>query len=360
MENILIVSYNFPPTIGGIETYAKEMNSYFENNSNVKFIHPKKKIPASSSILRGLSLIIFILNVYLKTYKKKYKIIQLTSYNLIFYAYLYSLIQKDTIFIINIWGLELLYGNKKGLLPKIYKKIMMNNQTNFKKISINYLVSTDASKDLLLNQNINYESIYKIPLGIKSENISYSIEIPEKYFLFVGRLVERKGLSWFSNNVLPFFPDYKLKVVGPASDKEELKKSLNKNIEYLGIVSESELLNLRKKASICIIPNIENKNSDDFEAFCFVTIESVASGSLVVASKYQGIQEAMQNGELGTLAEPSNVNSWVNKINENLLLSNSERKELIHNRQKILSKNFTWDKLFKETEKLYSELINYD
>ena len=44
----------------------------------------------------------------------------------------------------------------------------------------------------------------------------------KKYFLFVGRIVKKKGLSWFSTNVLPYFPDYKLKVVGPIGSQKSL------------------------------------------------------------------------------------------------------------------------------------------
>ena len=82
-------------------------------------------------------------------------------------------------------------------------------------------------------------------------------------------------------NILPRFPEYKLKVVGPIGDKKEFNESDNIMVEY-GVVSETNWV-IKKKATLCIVPNIY-WNDDDFEAFCFVTIESVSGGSLVVAS----------------------------------------------------------------------------
>ena len=47
MQKILIISFNFPPTIGGIETYARELKQYFNDDENIDFIHPSNKISAN-------------------------------------------------------------------------------------------------------------------------------------------------------------------------------------------------------------------------------------------------------------------------------------------------------------------------
>ena len=132
---------------------------------------------------------------------------------------------------------------------------------------------------------------------------------------------------------------------------------MNSMVEYLGIVGDEELSKLRKEAALCLVPNIYLENDDDFEAFCFVTIESVSSGSLVVASNYQGIPEALLDGDLGYLAEPSDIESWTENISLALNLTSKERQELIKKRSEILKNELSWEKLFKETYKLYSEVF---
>jgi phosphatidylinositol alpha-1,6-mannosyltransferase len=360
VQKILIISFNFPPTIGGIETYAKELKQNFKNKEDVDFIHPEKEMSANS-LRRGISLISFILKTYSQISKKHYELVQLTSFNLWILGYLYSLKYKNSKILINIWGLEFVYKNKSGFFPKLYKKIFIGNKALSSK-NFHYLVSSNASKELMVKNGFRKSNINLIKLGVSNQQISRKKTkvLSEKYFLFVGRIVERKGLSWFSNNILPYYPDFKLKVVGPIGNQKEFNLSMGDNVDYLGVVTDEKLMELRMKASISIVPNIFLPNEDDFEAFCFVTIESVASGSLVVASNYQGIPEALLNGKLGSLAEPSNIDSWVNLINKNLSYSYKERFEIISERIKILEKELSWKVLFDKTKELYDEIIKND
>ena len=133
-------------------------------------------------------------------------------------------------------------------------------------------------------------------------------------------------------------------------------KQHKENIEYLGTVSDSELKKLRSNAVACVVPNIYLENEDDFEAFCFVTIEAVASASIVVASDYQGISEALLGGNLGYLAKPSDINSWVDILKEVISLKENERNELIK-KITITKKEMTWEILFKQTKAYYEKII---
>ena len=357
MQKILIISFNFPPTIGGIETYARELKQYFNDDENIDFIHPSNKISANP-LTRSLSLLIFIFKTFILINKKHYDLVHLTSFNLWILGYFYTLKNKKVKILVNIWGLEFVYKNKSGFFPKLYKKIFIGNRALYSK-NFHYLVSSQASKNLMKINGFKIEKINFIKLGVSKHQISNkTVEVlDEKYFLFVGRIVERKGLSWFSTNVLPYFPDYKLKVVGPIGSQKEFDLSKNNNVEYLGTVSQEELMEIRRNASICIIPNIFLPNEDDFEAFCFVTIESVASRSLVIASNYQGIPEALLQGKIGSLAEPSDKDSWVDLINKNLSYNPSERLEIISERINLLEKELSWEVLFLETKKLYERII---
>ena len=360
MQKILLISFNFPPTIGGIETYARELKIYFDGDKEIDFIHPKNKISANP-FFRSISLLNFVIKTLITIRRKKYDLIHLTSFNLWILGFIYLKLYRKTKILINIWGLEFVYKNKTGFFPKLYKKIFIGNKILYTD-NFNYLVSSNASKDLMVSNGFDMDKINFIKLGVSQLQISEkTIEVlNEKYFLFVGRIVERKGLSWFSNTIMPNFPEYKLKVVGPIGNQKEFESSQTDNVDYLGTVSEEELMRLRRNATICIVPNILLPNEDDFEAFCFVTIESVASRSLIVASNYQGIPEALLYGKLGSLAKPSDKESWVNLINENLSYTTQERIKIITKRIEILQKELSWDILFDQTKKLYKKIIEND
>lgn len=357
LKKTLLISYNFPPVVGGIETYSFDLINYFKNKKNVSFIIPKLKKPVNRN-LRAMSMILFSIITFAKIIFKKYDLIHITNFNLWIICFLYSIFYKKTKFVISLWGLELVYKNKKGVLPFIHKLTVpikvISKQKNF-----TFLTSSNSSTNLALDCGINKEKLFKIPLGVSKETI-HQIKNDvkfKKYFLFSGRVTERKGLSWFAENVLPYFPEYKLFITGSIVENDELLKTLKThNTEWLGRVSRSELIKLRQESSAVVIPNILQPNQNDFEAYGYVTIESVASGGLVVASNYQGLADSLKKGQLGFLAEASDLKSWVSVLNDVINLEKKEKIKIITERTSYVKNNLTLDKVFKETEKLYESL----
>lgn len=354
MKKTLIISYNYPPVIGGIETYAYELIKYFKNNHSdqYSFIYNKKKKPLSG-ILRGTSFIFFIVKTLVHISNKRYPAVHITNSNLWFIGYVYSKLNKDSKIFLNLWGLELVYSKKKGLLPKFYNYFLpikfLGNLDSFE-----FLVSSKASYELARCNGFRDYKLHSIPLGTNKFNTSTLNSSTEKYIFFSGRITPRKGLSWFVQNVLVEFPDLKLKFCGPIIDKKEFSKIMDSNrVEYMGVVSDDTLLKLRYESSAVVIPNTKDKNDPDFEAFCFVTIESVASKSIVLASDYQGLSDSLLNGKLGYLANPSDIKSWVKQLNKILNLSDDERANVINSRLALLEKTFIWEKIFIQTYNLH-------
>ena len=115
----------------------------------------------------------------------------------------------------------------------------------------------------------------------------------------------------------------------------------------MGVVSEKDLIKLRHGSLAEVIPNTKDKENPDFEAFCFVTIESVASKAIVLASNYQGLADSLLNGMLGFLAEPSDKDSWVQKLEEVLAIEEEERNRIIEDRLEILKQKFMWQNFLK-------------
>jgi len=344
--------------MGGIETYSYYLMNFFKDFDNVETIFPTTK-KSEKIALRALNMVIFSISTLYKIFRNKYDVIHITNFNLWIIGYIYSFFNKKVKIIINIWGLELVYKNKIGILPKVHK-IFVPISFISKIKNFVFLTCSDSSNLLALKVGFSKTSIRTIPLGVDKNQIlpiRKSIEF-QKYFLFAGRIVKRKGLSWFVENILEKFPDYKLIVVGTIIDEKEFNKIKdNRQVEFLGRVEISQLIKLRQESTCVVIPNILQEKDADFEAFAFVTVESVAHGALVVASKYQGLEDSLLKGRLGELCLPSDINSWIDTLNYVVNMDTLEKRKILEKRQEILYDNFVWDSIFEETYELYNKLF---
>jgi|SRR3989344_2094848 len=124
------------------------------------------------------------------------------------------------------------------------------------------------------------------PVNVSKFHISNKIS---NYFFMAGRLVSYKrfdlAIEVFNRNGLP------LKIVGIGSEFKKLKKIANKNIEFLGLVSDEKLAELYSNAQACIFPQEED--------FGIVPLESMASGRPVIAYRGGGARETIIEGKTG-------------------------------------------------------------
>lgn len=124
------------------------------------------------------------------------------------------------------------------------------------------------------------------PVNIAKFHISQRIG---NYFIMVGRLVSYKrfdlAIKTFNQNGLP------LKIVGTGPEMNKLKKIANKNIEFLGLVSDEKLAELYSNAQACIFPQEED--------FGIVPLESMASGRPVIAYRAGGAVETIDENKTG-------------------------------------------------------------
>lgn len=124
------------------------------------------------------------------------------------------------------------------------------------------------------------------PVNVAKFHISEQIG---DYFFMAGRLVSYKrfdiAIESFNQNGLP------LKIVGTGPERNKLKKMANKNIEFLGLVSDEKLAELYSQAQACIFPQEED--------FGIVPLESMASGRPIIAYRAGGATETVVENETG-------------------------------------------------------------
>lgn len=349
--NVIFISRKWAPAIGGMETYAFEFTSALRKMCNLyifKLNGKKNGMPPSI-----IDIMFFLICSMIKIlFKKNVDVIHIGDLVLWPLVYIFSIFSPKTKLVVTTYGLDLLYMNHNGFLPIIYRAYILLGKHLLKNRIYVTAISSATSR---LSLNYGFKNVFVIPLGVNIENNLKQCKLNKNQILFVGRLVKRKGLSWFVVNVLPLLnKSFSLVVVGKewdSSEREIIKN--NKQITFLGSIADSEIKVLRQTSLVCIMPNISSY--DDMEGFGLVALESASQNGLILASNIDGISDAVKNNKTGFLLPEKNAKAWAEKINEIYLWPEKLRSIFILRSRKELERNFSWRKVALKTLDIYSK-----
>ncbi len=160
-------------------------------------------------------------------------------------------------------------------------------------------------------------NIIIIPNGIDiSKFLMGSLEKRGKRLLFVGSLIERKGVRFLLEAMIEVHqkhPDYKLVIIGEGDRKEFLidyteKNGLSNCVQFLGTQSQAQVGDLMRHSKLLILPSTE-------EGQGVVLVEALASGTPCIGSRVGGIPDVI-TADVGNLFEPENSKELTKQINE--------------------------------------------
>jgi phosphatidylinositol alpha-1,6-mannosyltransferase len=192
-----------------------------------------------------------------------------------------------------------------------------------------------------------------IPPGVQPERFQspYIAEASKRRFglegkrviLFVGRLAKRKGVKEFIQyslgRITKKIPDACLVVVGdnPAeslTQRDDTIGEIEAAISATGSLSHVRLLRglpdehvvgLYQACNVVVLPALNSDN--DVEGFGIVLLEAAAAGKPVVATRVGGIPDAVEDGKTGILIEPGDYEQLSDAIIS--LLSDSLMKRVM-------------------------------
>jgi glycosyltransferase involved in cell wall biosynthesis len=334
---ILFVARSYPPLVGGMEQFSKDFFNNIIKFANVDLI----------ANYRGKrNTLVFFIKVCIRFIftSNKYQIIHFSDAILAPAIPIIRLFSNAKISF-TVHGLDIIYS-KYG-----YQKIII---PFLKQADVIFAVSS-FTKAQCIHRGITNNKIIVIPNGIDFSKIKHNntekIAIPliekirankENIILFsIGRLIKRKGHLWFIEKVFRFLPDnyyYIISGNGPeyiAITKQIEKFNLSEKIILTGRVTTEEKISLYKFSDLFIMPNIIIKN--DQEGFGIVILEAGAFGLPVIASKVEGIIDAVIDNKTGILIEEKNANNFQKEI----ISAKFNSKEIIE----IVTNNFNWDKI---------------
>ena len=218
-----------------------------------------------------------------------------------------------------------------------------------------------SKQEILERLNFNEERIKVIYHGLNHalfkvyDDIKLDFELPQKFILSVGSIEPRKNLEGLlkAYNLLDkkVKDEYKLVLVGfKGWENKELMQLITKdekNISYLGFISDEELAKVYNKA-ICFV------FASFYEGFGLPILEAMACATPVLSSNTTSMPEVGADAAL--YCNPNDTEDIKNKLEQLLSDKNLQNSMIEKGLQRV--QEFSWEKSASEHIKVFEELLN--
>jgi glycosyltransferase involved in cell wall biosynthesis len=226
-------------------------------------------------------------------------------------------------------------------------------------------VVSRAMQNTVVDMGVAPDKVQVISMGVDLQHRftpDYTVERSTSELLFVGRLVEKKGLRVLLEampKVLATHPGMRLTVAGAGPldvELRELSRSLgiSSNVDFLGMVTQSGLSVLYRRATLAVFPFLVAKSGDQ-EGFGLVQVEAMGCGCPVIAGDLPSIHDSITHEENGLLVSPGNpellADTILRALNDPDLCFRLAREA----RKKVLEQ-FDWEVVAEKYVGLYDRL----
>lgn len=292
---ILFITRKFPPAIGGMETFSAALAHEFGSDMDVLALRRHSQfhlvwwlpLTLCRAVWRGRSYdvvhfgdgVLAIMGVLLRRWCQRPVTITLHGLDITYHRFLY----QRYIW----WAL------------RQYDRLICVSETTARVVRAHGI---DATR------------VVVIPNGITVQDWPVRNANTPPKLLTVGRLVPRKGIAWFVDEVMPHLsPPTTYHIVGTGQEESAIrtviaKHQLEERVIMHGRVDDLTLKKLYRQSSAFIMPNVEWPN--DMEGFGIVILEAGAVGVPVIASRLEGLTDAVIDGVTGFLVESRRVSAW--------------------------------------------------
>lgn len=178
------------------------------------------------------------------------------------------------------------------------------------------------------------------------------LEKTGKNFLYFGRLSYEKGIATLIRSFTELHNDETLSIVGFGPEEERLRTlakelQLEDKVKFLGPIYGDDLQKLLAQARAVVVP------SEWYENTPYALLETLASGTPVIAARIGSLPERIRDGYNGFLFIPGDAHDLAEKIRA---LENTSLPELQENARKSVL-DLDQNRYLKELLGLYSSLI---
>lgn len=230
---------------------------------------------------------------------------------------------------------------------KIFRKVIINSADAC-------LAGSTKSIELIRYYNNRNDNYFLCQLTVNQAPFNkINRKINKGKILYVGSVIERKGIDLLIEALAKVKHDFHLYIIGEADDtiyKKKLdilieKHGLKENIFFCGYKEDLELLKEYENSELFILPSRE-------DCYGLVLLESALSKVPIISSQYaDGCFDVVKNGYNGYIVDPYNTDLFANIIHKSL-----DNNELQYNAKFNKNiKRFSYESVCKQ----YKNAINY-
>lgn len=248
-----------------------------------------------------------------------------------------------------------------------YKRLYHFIIDKFLSISTDRIIAvSNKVKKFYVNRGIKPDKIEVIYNGIKTDGYridelgrlevkkEFGIEDDEILLGVIGRLVEQKGHKYLFEALNMLDGRYKIKllVVGEGPLLENLRSQiaglkLEDKVIFTGL--RKDVARILKDIDILVMPSLR-------EGLPIIALEAMAAGKPIVATNVGGNPEVILEEETGFLV-PAKDYLALSKAIERLIQYKELAKKMGENGYNRVKNHFSIEKMVKETEEIYCELL---
>jgi len=356
----VIITRNFPPDIGGIQSLMEGLSMSLANHGSAKIF--ADAFPDSKNYDQNSNLNI--------TRVKGFKIFRKFRKAFMVNEYLKKNIVKGIFF--DHWKslehIKMEYLNKFPNFCLIHSKEINHPQGS----SLNIRMNKVFKKTKFIIANSTYTKNLAIKLGLEEKKIhiihpgtNYPVKIEKEYetkadeifgsafpkIITVARLDKRKShqnILMAIKNLLPTFPNIKYVCVGDGDERSNLKNlknqlGLGREIVFLPRVSEKLKVALLNKCNLFLMPSVIYKKS--VEGFGISFIEAGSYGKASIGGNSGGQSDAIEDGKTGYICDGDDLNS----IHETILKTfQDDNYKILGLQAEQFSRKFKWKNIAKQ------------
>lgn len=223
-------------------------------------------------------------------------------------------------------------------------------------------VVSSAMRERLGQLDIDLAKVSVLPMGVDLVGRftpDTSIERSKREILFVGRLVEKKGLRHLLDAlpvVLRQLPEVRLRIAGFGPEEAALKRQvemlgLSGYVEFLGAVPQSELPDLYRRASVFVAPFVE-AGSGDQEGLGLVLVEAAGCECPILVGDVPAVWDVIGDTSRFVVM-PKQIDAFAQSIIGVLGFSERARTEAGALRGRLVER-FDWQSVAKSYEVILS------
>jgi glycosyltransferase involved in cell wall biosynthesis len=229
------------------------------------------------------------------------------------------------------------------------------------RISVVTLVSEAMRQRLLAEQPHANALVMSMGVDVRERFVPAAVERNPAELLFVGRLVEKKGLHHLLHalpQVIAECPGARLTIAGFGPERERLERivaelDLKAHVDFVGAMPQASLPALYQRAAIFVAPFIEADDGDQ-EGLGLVVAEAMACGCPVIVGNVPATQDLVDASS--GIRVPASDHAQLARAIVALLSDDEERARISGHARAHVEQRYSWDAVAERYSRLLADV----